>query len=41
MKKLLIVACICAGFALAGCSSDDGNDNTPANSLTIDAHVEN
>ncbi|MDR1347063.1 MAG: hypothetical protein LBJ63_01340 [Prevotellaceae bacterium] len=41
MKKLLTIACICAGFALAGCSSDDGNDNTPANSLTIDARVEN
>jgi hypothetical protein len=40
MKKLLIMACICAGFALTGCSSDN-DENTPANPLTIDARVEN
>jgi hypothetical protein len=38
--KLLAMACICAGFALTGCSSDN-NDENPLNPLTIDARVEN
>ncbi|MDR1347065.1 MAG: hypothetical protein LBJ63_01350 [Prevotellaceae bacterium] len=41
MKKLLTIACICAGFALVGCSSDD--DSTPTSQdFIIDArNVEN
>ncbi|MDR1199265.1 MAG: hypothetical protein LBK94_09705 [Prevotellaceae bacterium] len=41
MKKLLTVTCICAGFALAGCSNDD--DSTPTSQdFIIDArNVEN